>query len=58
MISEKIEAGSEAFTSLLFGGSALDVINRYRELVAANHGRLSSTSEVEDAPAIACQNTG
>jgi hypothetical protein len=42
MISEKIGAGAEAFASLLVGASSLAVINRYRELVAANYGRLSS----------------
>jgi hypothetical protein len=41
MISEKIGAGVEAFTSLSRGEDALNVINRYRELVAANYGRLN-----------------
>ncbi len=39
MISEKIAAGLVA-ASLLGGASALAVINRYRELVGANRGRL------------------
>ncbi len=40
MISEKVAAGLEASASLLGGASSLAVINRYRELVGANRGRL------------------
>ncbi len=42
MISEKLSAGVEAATALLSGASALSVINRYRELVAANSERMRS----------------
>jgi hypothetical protein len=45
MISEKIGAGVEAFSSLLSGTSSLAVINRYREHVAINCERLSATSD-------------
>ena len=43
MVSEKIGASVEAFASVLSGESTLSVINRYRELVGANCGRLKST---------------
>jgi hypothetical protein len=42
MVSEKLDAAAEAFGCLLCGGSADSVIERYRELVAANAARLSS----------------
>jgi hypothetical protein len=42
MVSEKITAGAEAFAALLGGANSLSVINRYRELVAANYGRLNA----------------
>lgn len=43
MVSEKIRANLEAFASLLSGESSLSVINRYRDLVGENCGRLKST---------------
>jgi hypothetical protein len=42
MITEKIAATCEAFGSLLLGNSPLSIIQRYRDLVAANALRLSS----------------
>ena len=42
MVSEKIAASVEASTSLFTGASPLAVINRYRELVGANRGRLKT----------------
>jgi hypothetical protein len=41
MVSEKIDAVVEAGAGLLCGGTAVYVINRYREHVAANANRLS-----------------
>jgi hypothetical protein len=41
MVGEKIVAAMEAGTTLLTGGSADQVIARYRELVAANTQRLT-----------------
>ena len=40
MVQEKIEASIEAGTTLLKGGSARSVIDRYREHVQANSVRL------------------
>jgi len=36
MIAEKIGAAVEAVNSLMFGGTPMSVIERYREHVAAN----------------------
>jgi hypothetical protein len=47
MVSEKIGASLEAFASVLSGESSLSVINRYRELVGANCGRLRSTADLD-----------
>ena len=41
MITEKIGAAVEALCSLMFGGTPLSVIERYREHVAANANRLA-----------------
>lgn len=41
MFSEKISAFLEANTAVMGGASSLTLISRYRELVAANHARLS-----------------
>ena len=41
MVSEKIIAAFEAGANLMAGAIAADVINRYREHVAANAGRLA-----------------
>jgi hypothetical protein len=41
MISEKIDAATEAALSLFWGGTALAVIDRYRVRVAANTARLT-----------------
>jgi hypothetical protein len=41
MIAEKIRAGVEAMETLISGGTATAVLNRYHEHVAANVGRLS-----------------
>jgi 2-iminoacetate synthase ThiH len=41
MVSEKINAMFEAGTSLMAGGTAGGVVDRYREHVAANAKRLS-----------------
>ena len=41
MVSEKVDAMYEAGTSLMAGASPADVIDRYREHVAANARRLS-----------------
>ena len=46
MVGEKFGAGAEAFTSLLHGASSLAIINRFRELVAANYGRLRLSAEM------------
>jgi hypothetical protein len=40
MMTEKIGATVEALSSMMFGGTAMSVIERYREHVAANAGRL------------------
>ena len=40
MVSEKIGAVVEAWTSLMHGGTPMSMIERYRELVAANANRL------------------
>jgi hypothetical protein len=40
MVTEKMDAAMEAFGSILTGSSSKDVIERYRELVAANAERL------------------
>ena len=40
MIAEKIGAAVEAVNSLMFGGTPMSVIERYREHVAANAYRL------------------
>jgi hypothetical protein len=42
MISEKIDAFIEAGTKVLFGATAVHVIDRFREKVAANAVRLST----------------
>ncbi len=42
MVQEKISANLEAIASVWGGESSLAVINRYRELVGANFGRLTS----------------
>ena len=42
MISEKIGAAREAFGSILSGGTAVSVIERYREHVSANALRLQA----------------
>lgn len=41
MVIEKIHAVFEAATSLMAGGTANSVVDRYREYVAANAKRLS-----------------
>ena len=41
MITEKTAAAVEALGSLMFGGTLVSVIERYRELVAANALRLA-----------------
>ncbi len=41
MVTEKIGAGSEAVASFFNGADSLAVINRYRDVVAANYRRLS-----------------
>ncbi len=40
MVTEKIEAGIEAVSTISLGGSALQVIESYRERVTANARRL------------------
>ena len=40
MVSEKIGAAVEAWNSLMYGGSPVSIIERYREHVAANAMRL------------------
>jgi hypothetical protein len=42
MMVEKIDAAWEAMESLCTGGTALAVIDRYRDLVAANVRRLAA----------------
>jgi Mg-chelatase subunit ChlD len=41
MMTEKIGAAVEALSSMMFGGTPLSVIERYREHVAANACRLT-----------------
>jgi hypothetical protein len=41
MITEKIGAAVEALSSMMFGGTPMSVIERYREHVAANACRLA-----------------
>ena len=43
MVSEKINAGFEAAAGLMSGGTPLARVERYREQVAANAGRLVAT---------------
>jgi hypothetical protein len=40
MVSEKVDAMFEATASLMAGASAADIVDRYREHVAANAKRL------------------
>ena len=40
MVSEKIGAAAEAWSSLMHGGSPVSIIEQYREHVAANAMRL------------------
>ncbi len=40
MMTEKISAAVEALSSMMFGGTPMSVIERYREHVAANACRL------------------
>ncbi len=42
MTTEKIGAAIEALSSLMFGGTPMSVIERYREHVAANACRLAA----------------
>jgi len=42
MVSEKVDAMFEATASLMAGASAADIVDRYREHVAANARRLSA----------------
>jgi len=44
MVTEKLRAMLEAGTSLMAGGTASSVVDRYREHVAANAKRLSARS--------------
>ena len=44
MISEKVAAGVEAFGALMMGKTPDDIIQRYREHVAANATRLALAS--------------
>ena len=44
MFAEKIEASSEAMTALMFGGTLVGTVARYREHVAVNEVRLSASS--------------
>ena len=44
MFAEKVEASSEAMTSLMFGGTLAGTVARYREHVAVNEARLSASS--------------
>ena len=41
MITEKLQAATEAGTSLILGQSPVGVVERYREHVASNQRRLS-----------------
>ena len=43
MIIEKLGAAVEALSSLMFGGTPMSVIERYRERVAANAFRLAAS---------------
>jgi len=43
MITEKIAAAVEALSSMMFGGTPMAVIERYREHVAGNACRLAGT---------------
>jgi hypothetical protein len=40
MVSEKVDAAREAHTTLMAGGSAAIIVDRYREHVASNEKRL------------------
>ena len=42
MFTEKIGAAIEALSSMMFGGTPMSVIERYREHVAANAFRLAA----------------
>ena len=46
MVSEKIDAVVEVSARLLCGATAIDVIDRFRERVAANAERLSTRGRV------------
>jgi hypothetical protein len=41
MVKEKVDAATEAHTTMMAGGSAAVVVERYREHVASNQKRLS-----------------
>jgi len=43
MMTEKIGAAVEALSSMMFGGTPLSVIERYREHVAVNAYRLAAS---------------
>jgi hypothetical protein len=43
MVTEKIGAAVEAISSMMFGGTPVSVIERYREHVAANAYRLAAS---------------
>ena len=45
MISEKVAAGMEAIGALMMGRTPDEIIQRYREHVAANASRLAPPSE-------------
>lgn len=42
MISEKLSAAVETLSSVMLGGTPISIIERYRELVAANAIRLGA----------------
>jgi len=43
MMTEKVDAAMEALSSMMFGGTPMSVIERYREHVADNADRLTET---------------
>ena len=58
MVSEKINAGLEAVAGLMSGGTPLATVERYREQVAANAGRLVATKPRPGGARILQERTG
>ena len=49
MVTEKLNAGCEAAQTAMTGGTHHAIVERYREIVAANAARLSAEAQPESA---------